>query len=442
MSEKKVLLSPIGGTDPIANYRDGSLLHICRVYKPDVVYLYLSKEMCAFHEKDNRYIYCLDKLAELLDHKFEYEIILRPELKDVHDFDSFYEEFREIIREVREKYTEEFWVNVSSGTPAMKNALHNLTMLFDSKVTPIQVTTPEQKINPRDESLDNYDVEEYWELNEDNELDSFVDRTSIPKTHNQMATFAVNNIKKHIEAYDYIAALRLAEATKELMPDSKVIPEQSIRMLKIACARLKLDFSEFTKLNGMTEKLLPLESSDVRELAEYLLVLQIKVGREEYADFLRGISPIFFEIEKRVLEKRMGMDLSRLIRMDGRAPKWKDDLKNLDPSIYKVLDGFYGQGFKGGVVKTDHLTRIINHHGGQEAKLFDSFREIEEKVRNVAAHNIVAVTENWIKSECGYTPDEIMKKLRTLAGKAEIKMDEDDWDSYRKMNDKIIRTLQ
>ena len=51
---KKILFSPIGGTDPISNFRDGAMLHICRIYKPDIVYLYLSKEMCEFQEKDDR----------------------------------------------------------------------------------------------------------------------------------------------------------------------------------------------------------------------------------------------------------------------------------------------------------------------------------------------------------------------------------------------------
>lgn len=46
---KKYLFSPIGNTDPIKYLYDGSMLHICRYYEPDVVYLYLSKEMA---EKD------------------------------------------------------------------------------------------------------------------------------------------------------------------------------------------------------------------------------------------------------------------------------------------------------------------------------------------------------------------------------------------------------
>ena len=71
----KVLFSPIGGTDPISNFRDGAFLHICRHYKPDKVKFFMSKEIYAYHLKDNRYIYCLEKLGEKLNHKFNYEII-------------------------------------------------------------------------------------------------------------------------------------------------------------------------------------------------------------------------------------------------------------------------------------------------------------------------------------------------------------------------------
>ena len=42
---KKILFSPVGGTDPISenNYRDGSMLHICRHYNQiKLFYIYLS----------------------------------------------------------------------------------------------------------------------------------------------------------------------------------------------------------------------------------------------------------------------------------------------------------------------------------------------------------------------------------------------------------------
>ena len=50
-----ILFKPVGGTDPISstNIHDGSMLHICRVYQPQKVILYMSKEMLDNQEKDN-----------------------------------------------------------------------------------------------------------------------------------------------------------------------------------------------------------------------------------------------------------------------------------------------------------------------------------------------------------------------------------------------------
>ena len=76
-----VLFSPVGGTDPMpqTNFRDGSLLHICRVYQPTDVYLYMSAEILANHRADNRYLYCLENLAELQGRKMACQIVEHPE---------------------------------------------------------------------------------------------------------------------------------------------------------------------------------------------------------------------------------------------------------------------------------------------------------------------------------------------------------------------------
>ena len=78
----RVLFSPIGNTDPIKYFRDGSMLHICRHYKPDVVYLYLSYEMIVHQKKDERYTFVLECLGELLEHKFVVRLIEREDLKE------------------------------------------------------------------------------------------------------------------------------------------------------------------------------------------------------------------------------------------------------------------------------------------------------------------------------------------------------------------------
>ncbi len=57
----------------------------------------------------------------------------------------------------------------------MKSALQILAATGETKMQPIQVSTPQKGINPRLEDRENYDVDTYWELNEDNE-DGFENR--------------------------------------------------------------------------------------------------------------------------------------------------------------------------------------------------------------------------------------------------------------------------
>ena len=124
---KRILFSPVGGTDPISstNMHDGSLLHICRYYRPDVVYLYMSGEILENEKKDDRYMYCLHRLDAMQDRATEYVRIEKPKLRDVQEFDFFYGEFRTVIRDIANTMADgdELLLNVSSGTPAMKSGL-------------------------------------------------------------------------------------------------------------------------------------------------------------------------------------------------------------------------------------------------------------------------------------------------------------------------------
>lgn len=106
------LFSPIGNTDPVKYFYDGSMLHICRYYKPDVVYLYLSKEMMEYHRTDNRYVRSIELLGKKLNHIFEVHIIENDQMVNVQQYDVFYKEFRSIISDIeREKgKMTDFWL--------------------------------------------------------------------------------------------------------------------------------------------------------------------------------------------------------------------------------------------------------------------------------------------------------------------------------------------
>ena len=46
------------------------------------------------------------------------------------------------------------------------------------------------------------------------------------------------------------------------------------------------------------------EKNDKQKIFEYALVLQLKIKREEYADFIRGITPISLDLMKIILKEK------------------------------------------------------------------------------------------------------------------------------------------
>ena len=112
-----VLFSPIGHSDPTRGFRDGSFIHICRIYKPQKVYLYMSKEMCDYDDLDNRYEIFLQKLCQKLAFNCDVIKIRRPDLIRVNDFEAFYGDFTKTIEQiVRENQGDTILLNLSSST--------------------------------------------------------------------------------------------------------------------------------------------------------------------------------------------------------------------------------------------------------------------------------------------------------------------------------------
>lgn len=443
---KKILFSPVGGTDPISNFRDGALLHICRVYQPDIIYLYLSKEMCDFQEKDDRYRYCLKKLGEKIHKTFEIHEIERKELVNVQIFDIFIEEYRKLLKKIHEKYPEDQLIlNVSSGTPAMKSALQFLAAIGEFKMLPIQVGTPEKQINPHAEDRNHYNAEEYWEVNDDNDKNKFKNRCSESISYHFLDEIRKETMIKHIKAYDYVAALEMA---KEL---TKPLDDQTMALLKAANCRLKLNIGEINNLlRPYDVKIILVRREKEERIFEYLLNLEIKIKKEQYADFLRGITPIVVELFKMAAKEYAGINWKKYCTQnDKRQWRWDLDKIHANKKLTRVLDNAYagnkGNGkFNGWYVYSDHLTAIIDglSSDAEIKRLTLQIRDIEKSVRNISAHNLVSITEVWVKKYSGYTPMEIYGLLKKYVKRLHWKVKKEAWDSYDKMNELIIGRIK
>lgn len=437
----RVLFSPIGGTDPIRYLYDGSMLHICRYYKPDKVILYLSSEMVEKHRDDNRYVRTLNMLGDSIGHTFDIKVIENEELIDVQKYDVYYEIFRQEIKNISDNLSsgDELIVNMASGTPAMKSALLILATLSEYKFIPIQVNSPQKKMNSEIEDRNNYDVELNWELDQDNLPDS-ENRCEEVKCMNLIKLLKIDLIKKFIRKYDYSAALELG---KELKNDISV---DAYNMLEIADNRLKLNYKEISKITSNNKyDIYPVKESGNMKLFEYACVLEIKLKKEEYSDFIRGITPLIVDIFEQILKNKMNINVDSLCDISKGVKMWNiDKLKKND--IFDILNNAYRKkgGIKAGPVYSHALAHIIRTKSDDDIlkNKVDDIIDVEQNIRNLAAHQIISVTDKWFVDKSGKSSEEIMNIIRYLLVKAEVGAKKEDWNTYNVMNDKIVRYLE
>ena len=420
------------------------MLHICRQYLPDKVYLYLSGEMCEEHEKNDPYLYCIHQLEEHTDHHIETEVILRPDLTEVQVFDSFVEEFRSILKTIRQQEEAgQILVNVSSGTPAMKSSLLMLSVLSEGNYLPIQVATPERKMNPRDVDWRSIGKEEKWELNFDN-LPDHEDRTSIASSQNWASEIKKEVIQRHLEAYNYVAALQVADDMTDFDPVCR-------ELIHAAVCRLRLDFKGMGKLAASPEyssAYIPVRESNYRILVEYALSLLIRLKKHEYADFLRALSPLLFDFYKLILKDEYGIDIDKQYTYQKRTGElyWDRNKLSAAPEILHILEMEYEDrgGFHFGSVANSHLTTLIlgMTENGFLKKKIDLLKKVESELRNMAAHQMVSITRETVKETVDVWPEQIMDAIREVLDRYIIKNRDHVWDSYDTMNQMILRTLK
>ena len=439
----RVLFSPIGGTDPIRNNRDGSMLHICRYYKPDVVYLYLSKEMYAHHTLDNRYVFCIEALGKQMGHHFDVHLIVREDLSEVQSHEVFYDDFRSLLVGIRQEMQpdDELLVNIASGTPAMKNALVVLSVLGEVDFKAIQVSTPLKTINRTDENVYPFEADQEWDADDDNYKPE--NRCTEVKSNNLAVLIRINIIRQLLARYDYPAVCLVSE---EIRPR---LTEDAYLSMQQALARLQLDYktvSDIAKVTGYNP--VPIRKSEDRKIVEYLLALQVKEARGAYDDFIRSLSPAIVELFRRVLfvQCHVNIDNFTYEESDG-AVKWGK--RQLEGSAeLNILNDYYAEKSKGryttvqfkyGNVYSEHLLALIAATSTNRSlnTICSDLRLVEEKVRNRAAHQTTSITQGIVTRWTGFKTNDIMQMIRKLASFSGLITDENIWNSYLEMNKRI-----
>lgn len=433
-SKKTVLFSPVGGTDPISNCRDGAILHICRRYKPDCVMLYLSEEMLKYHDMDDRYRSTLRLLEAELGFHMEILEEKRPKLSDPHLFDTFYGDFEGCIHRLQDRYPDhQLLLNLSSGTPAMKGALAVLTQIIDLNVQGIQVYSPRRRHNGERESLDDYDIELSWECNDDRDAEKYIDRCLELQQENLRAKLMRETLIAHIKAYDYPAAVHVG---KEM---GALLPYEAMELLNAALLRSQVRWREIKQ--PLQSDLIERMNGREQDIFEYILSLILHQKRGELGGFLRGLTPALYALSVYALKKATKIDLEAACDKHGRLV-----IASIPADAQNRLDRLYGC-FDSKYINSDMCIKLLEDMDPEHPYVapLSQLRAIEINVRNIAAHTLQPITEELIKKGCAsissvsvnaWNSGEIAKLLKkcteTIFDRTNLR-----WNSYELMNEKI-----
>ena len=440
--KKYVLFSPVGTHDPVGvvdkdgKPSEGSMLHIIRHYKPEVIYLYITKEL---NYNDNRYEKAIKKFnpdCEVV------EIISELDKDDVNNYDAFMSDFRKYITEIHDKYNNkgyEILLNIASGTPQMKSNLILEVITNNIKLIPVQVDTPTKKRNFEDtflfENLDKIDTDK----------ENTNNRCKEPEILSFKRAKIQSQIESLIKSYEYSAAYNLFSKVENI---SELFDGNLLKYLEHAHLRVNLKYNEANKIINLANKdLVYIEN----ELLEYYYVMKLKYKKGELSDFILRISPFATDLLFYYLKQNVPA-LNKVLR-DSKDGKQICINESSDINLINIYNNLYNKNknYKkdDSFISLARLLTIKDYYKKEKnnginvniVKLFDEIRDIEKNVRNNVAHRMINITEEFINEKVGLSSEIILNKNEELLKKVIPKIDTN-YFLYDDINEQIMDLLQ
>lgn len=439
--KKYVLFSPVGTHDPVGvpdedgKASEGSMLHIIRHYKPEIVYLYITKEL---DYKDNRYKKAIKKFhpsCEVIEKFSELDE------DDANNYDAFINDFKKYIKEIYDKYNKkgyEILLNIASGTPQMKSNLILEVITNNIKLIPVQVDTPTKKKNFKDKfefsALDNIDAVKEEKRN----------RCKEPGILSFKRAKIQSQIESLIKNYEYSAAYNLY---KDIDDISDLFNNELLKYLHHVYLRVNLKYAEANEVVKLpNNKDL---TNNENELLEYYYVMKIKQKKCELSDFILRITPFITDLLFYYLRKNVPA-LNKVLQNteDGKRICISESSdKGLTEHYENKFNNFKNNLKKDdNFINLDRLLTIMKYYKNKGISnnlidMFSTIRAIEIKIRNNVAHRMINITEKFIKEKVGLSSNTILRKNEELL-KIIIPKINTNYFLYDEINQKIINLLQ
>ena len=458
---KKILLTFAGNTDPTRGEHDGPIIHICRYYKPDKIYLILTKEM----EERNEEPYNIYKRAikENLKNYNPEIICIKTGIKDAHHFDIYfnwiYETF-EIIK--KDEKDTEIYLNMTSGTSQMTT---NLLMYYidslDLNLIPIQVETYKKQSNQSEENnktVDkNYDVEAEAICNLDNEEKTRTYRIVEPDLKKYSRILTKNQIEKLLEQYKYEAISELLKRNifdKNLELNTLVnfaIERTNLKGLDCNKKLNSLNNKDYNKLYYFTKDKNITRIPDWYQIVDFFSLANIKQKTEDISTYTLMLEPIIVKIYLSILKDLMGKNLDELFRKDSHG--YKVELKRLEEDLKEMIKKDLKREYlkDDTNISTSVLASIIKYYlkkeNNIEVNYFTSLAETLAKmktVRNTLAHELRSISREDFNKESETTVEQINSKILEFFNKfyTSLGYKKEMVEIYDNINKEIVKLLK
>lgn len=244
---------------------------------------------------------------------------------------------------------------------------------------------------------------------------------------------------------DYLEENNISDYEKELLQGAEKFYDKQVFLL------YSMDVSGIQSFiyhqYGNENVLKKIKEENQCKCFEYALNLDIKLRKQNYADFVRAITPLLVDLFELIIKEQTGVDINdycfiKTKKKGNKVTKERDwDSSKLEGTeVLRALEEEYYQNFKGGFVKSDNLVGILKYfcHNQKVLKVVMDLRTVEENIRNMAAHQIVSVTEKTISNKTGFSGQEIMNLIKEAFSYTGIVIPKNGWESYDTMNQMII----
>ncbi len=219
-----------------------------------------------------------------------------------------------------------------------------------------------------------------------------------------------------IDAYDYTGALTLARSSADAPAP------QFIALLEAVELRSRGRFMEAQqKCRACGQAAL---MPDASLAAEYYLILDLFLKRQDYTGFLRAVPPYLIELLIAAIRTKFSMDVTQYMIFGSR--KWDHSKLMIGQMTGKFKESYtYHQkpkpGNLGVYVTTANLSNLIENlvvPRRDAQMMLDTLKlrlDIEEKTRTLASFTLRGATAEEIRAAGTHTPDELLQMILNYA---------------------------